>query len=132
MSIRKKNTKKKVPRQVPDNMPLAYLACPYSHELRSVRCERFEKANRAAAKLMESGVVLFSPISHTHPIADANGLPLNWEYWERYDRAFLSVTSKMYVLMIDGWRESKGVQAEIRIAEELGIAIEYLPESFVA
>jgi len=97
-----------------------YLACPYSHTDPNVRQKRFEQANMAAAKLMQEGHHVFSPISHTHPIALAGDLPKGWDYWQEYDRMFIEWCEVVYVLAIDGWDDSVGVQAEIAIAEELG------------
>jgi len=105
---------------------LVYLATPYSHPDAAVREERFRAVNVAAAKLMRNGMHIYSPISHTHPIALAGDLPLGWEYWQAYDRAILAACCKLIVLMLDGWQESKGVTGEIAIARELGLAVEYI------
>jgi hypothetical protein len=110
-----------------NRQPLVYLACPYSHSDRSIRVRRFHAANRAAADLMKSGVMaVFSPISHTHSIAEAGGLPLGFEFWRQFDEAYLSVSNRLIVLTVDGWQESAGVCEEIRIAQELGIPIDYM------
>lgn len=106
--------------------PLTYLACPYSHPMRTVRVARFEAVNKATAVLMRKGHLVFSPISHTHPIAEAGGLPLGWEFWEAFDRAYLAHSRLVMVLRVDGWAESKGVAAELRIAGELGLPVEYM------
>ena len=107
---------------------LTYLAVPYSHSDRYVRVARWIAANQTAAKLMAVGQYIFSPISHTHPIAEAsNGaLPVGWDYWEKFDRQYLSFCKKIIVLRIPGWEESKGVQAEIKIGTEMGIPVEYM------
>lgn len=105
---------------------LVYLAVPYSDPDQTVRLARFEAANKAAAKLMAEGEFVFSPISHTHPIALSGGLPLGWDYWEQYDRAILSVCGRLIVLKMPGWDRSEGVKAECAIAEELGIEIEWM------
>ena len=78
---------------------------------------------------MAAGVYVFSPISHTHPIAEAGSLPTGWEFWEAYDNIMLSRCTKLIVLMLDGWKESKGVAAEIKIAEKLGIPIVYIHDA---
>ena len=75
---------------------------------------------------MQRGLIIFSPITHSHPIAECSDLPTNWEFWETFDRAYLEASSELIVLKLDGWEESKGVQAEIAIAEELGLSITYL------
>lgn len=109
-------------------MSLIYLACPYSHPERAIRIYRFNAANRAAAYLMGQGEIVFSPISHTHPIAESGSLPLGWEYWERFDRTFLEMSKRFIVLKIEGWQESKGVRAEIEIVTNLGMETEYMDE----
>lgn len=105
--------------------PFVYLACPYSHPDRDVRVARFEAANKAASALMRQGMKVFSPISHTHPIAEAGELPLGWDFWNEYDRAFIERSCKVIVLRVDGWRESTGVNAEVAIADELHIPVEF-------
>lgn len=83
-------------------MSLVYLATPYSHKDPNIR--------------------------QSHPITLAGGLPLGWEYWEEYDRIILSVCSKVLVFCQNGWEKSTGVAAEIKIANELGIPVEYVDE----
>jgi hypothetical protein len=97
-------------------LPLAYLAAPYSHFDPRVRAARFEAINQCASVLMRNGLYLFSPISHTHPIALAGGLPTGFDFWENYDRVMLSACGLLVVLMLDGWEKSTGVTGEIKIA----------------
>lgn len=105
---------------------LTYLAVPYSHADPAIQRQRFEAANIAAGRLIQQGRVVFSPISHTHPIAERCELPRGWDYWERFDRTFLSRCDELIVLTLDGWETSQGVQAEIAIAREYGMSIVYL------
>lgn len=105
---------------------LVYLATPYSHPDPTVRERRFQVVNRAAANLMRKGLHVFSPISHTHPIALAGDLPKGWDYWQAYDRTMLRACGKVVVLMQEGWRESVGVQGEIAIAREMGLPVEFV------
>ena len=105
---------------------LVYLASPHSHPLKSVRDYRFQMACKAAGILMAQGMIVFSPIAHSHPIADLCGIHEEWEYWQKFDRVFIGVSRALIVLCLDGWKESVGVQAEIKIAKELGIPVDYL------
>lgn len=109
---------------------LWYLACPYSHPHKLVMESRFNQINALASQLMRAGVFVFSPISHTHPIA-RYGLPKGFDFWEQFDRCILEKCRGVVVAQFDGWRESTGVQAEIRIAEELGLEVVYLDPSDV-
>lgn len=104
---------------------MIYLASPYSHPDAMIRRQRFHAACRAAANLLASGLTVFSPIVHGHPLVD-HGLPTNWPFWERFDRDHMTRCDEVVVLMLDGWRESVGVAAEIRIAGELGKPVRYL------
>ncbi len=108
---------------------MIYLASPYSHEDVKVREYRFQTSAKAASTLMKKGIHVFSPISHTHPIA-MYGLPLGWDFWEQFDRWYIERCDEVWVLMLDGWQESRGVTAEIGIATEMGKVIRYLEEDF--
>jgi len=105
---------------------MIYLACPYSHPDNNVREHRFKMANRAAAKLMREGHIIYSPISHTHPIAVEGDLPLDWAYWQSVDEFYIRLCERVIVLMLTGWESSKGVQAEIEIAQSLDKPVEFV------
>lgn len=104
---------------------MIYLASPYSHPDPAVREFRFREACRAAARFMRCGLPVFSPIAHSHPLTEF-GLPADWQFWERYDFEFLRQCNGLVVLKLDGWRESRGVQAEIDLALEMDLPIRYL------
>lgn len=105
---------------------LVYLATPYSSPDAQVMHDRFMSVNLVAAKLMSQGTHIFSPISHTHPIALAGDLPRGWEFWRTYDEAIMGCCCKMIVLFLPGWQESKGIQEEMTLAKTLGIPIEFI------
>ena len=110
----------------PRKRSLVYLATPYNHADPAVRQWRFEQVNRAAARLMAQGLYVFSPISHTHPVALVGALPPGWDYWQAYDRAILECCRALYILTLPGWQESQGIQGEIGIARGLGLEIKYI------
>ena len=103
-------------------MKKLYLAIPYSGQ----EPYSFQVANSEAGILMRQGFIVYSPISHTHPIAMECGLPTDWEYWKNIDTSFLEWCDEVHVVCIPGWKESKGVQAEIKIAIKLGKKIVYI------
>lgn len=111
-------------------MKLTYLACPYSHADAKVRAERFDAVNRAAGKLINEGLIIFSPISHSHPIAEVSNLPLDFVFWDKFCTAYLMASRKVLVLTLPGWKESTGVTAEIDRAITLNIPVGYLPPDF--
>lgn len=84
------------------------------------------------AALVHAGHVVFSPIVHSHPLAE-HGLPNTWAFWRKQDEVYLERCDMLVVLMLDGWQESIGVRGEIEIAKELGKPTVYLePDLTVA
>ena len=75
---------------------------------------------------MSIGKIVFSPITHCHPMTKYYDLPGNWEFWCEFDRFFISKAECIHVLMLDDWESSKGVKAELGIARELNIPVMYI------
>ena len=98
----------------PNKKQLVYLAAPYSHSDPKVIEERVSKINKKAAELMDEGYIVFSPISHSHPIADHVGNHQDHDFWLHQDLEFLNRVDHMMIFTLDGWDESFGIQEEIR------------------
>lgn len=119
---------------------LIYLAAPYTYHKRThnpllafyywirginIRWFRFESVNKAASIIFKSGNFVFSPISHTRPIAKY-GLPSDFKFYETYDKMMISKCDELWVLTIEGWSESIGVTAEIAEAQRRKIPVRYV------
>lgn len=109
-----------------NNKPLTYLASPYTSKDEKIVEERFQKVAKKAAELMTQGMTVFSPIAMCHPMAVYGKIPGDWEFWKKFDIDYISCCNKLVVYRLDGWEISKGVQAEIKIAQEMGIPVEYI------
>lgn len=109
---------------------IEYLAIPYTHPDAKVREARFELVNKIASKLMQQGRFIFSPISHSHPIA-LHGLPKGWDYWEKYDHVFLTLSDKLIIIMAEGWEDSVGIKKEMELMKQMNKPIEFIrPEDY--
>lgn len=107
--------------------PLNYLACPYSTPNAGEKEWRFKQATLATAWLTrECGDTVFSPITHSHPLATIAGMNGAWADWKKFDMDFLAVSGRFTVLLLDGWQESVGVQDELKIAQKAGIKVQCL------
>lgn len=106
---------------------MIYLASPYSAPTAEEREANYQKALELTAKLINAGRVVYSPIVHNHPIAVKHGLPTGWEFWQKFDYQMIRASKELWVYQMPGWMESKGVQAERKIAVELCIPITYIP-----
>lgn len=94
---------------------LVYLATPYS-KYKAGLYQAFEDAARLTARLMKAGVPVYSPITHSHPIAFHGDIdPRNHDIWLPFERRLMSVSDALCVAEMDGWRESFGISEEIKI-----------------
>jgi len=104
-------------------MPIRiYLACPYTHKNSFVREYRFNAVTAKAVELLKSGYLVYSPITYSHPY----DLPKDWMFWRNLDKSLVEWCDEVWVLCLEGWKESIGVQAEIAWAKGLGKRVEYL------
>jgi hypothetical protein len=110
-------------------MKKIYLAAPYSSPDAAVREERFRLVNIMAGNLMREGYCVFSPISHSHPIAELMDDVDNCDhdFWLKQDMSFLRYwADELWVLQLPGWNKSRGVEAEINKAVMFGIKIRFI------
>ena len=103
---------------------IIYLASPYTSNNQYNHHVRYHHSCMAAAKLMQQGHIVFSPITHSHGIA--RFIPdHNHDFWMFQDLPFLDFADKIIVLTLPGWKESKGVKKEIEYARDKGIPVEF-------
>ena len=103
---------------------MIYVASPYSHPDGAVRAARYVEACRHTANLARAGRLVYSPIVHSHPLAEL-GLPGDWAFWADHNRAMLGACRELVVLALPGWQESRGVAAEVAIATQLGLPVRF-------
>ena len=107
---------------------LIYLAVPYSHSERKVREQRYNEVTQFAGELLKQGYFVYSPITHSHPIAYHVDLPKEFQFWRDYCLEMLRRCDELWVLCLPGWKESEGVMAEIKEAKRLEKEIIYVTE----
>jgi hypothetical protein len=99
---------------------LIYVGTPYSKWADGLDAA-FVEAAKLTARLMQSGLKVYSPIAHTHPLAIYGNIdPLDHDIWLPFDGAMMDKADAMIVAMMDGWETSKGVRHEIQVFTEAG------------
>ncbi|MDX1371233.1 MAG: DUF1937 family protein, partial [Nitrososphaeraceae archaeon] len=89
----------------------------------------YNQVNRVMIHYLEKGVNCFSPISHYHGLTTL-GLPVDWQYWQRLCTQWLNLCNKLIIVIpeegAEKIRNSKGVNAEIVLAQKIGLPVEYI------
>ena len=107
-------------------MKRIYLAAPYSHPNPAERECRVEMVNKKAAELMQAGNLVFSPLSHSHPISKHCIVdPCDHDFWLRQDLWILDICDEFHILCLDGWETSKGIATEFNRAQERRMPVVY-------
>jgi len=86
----------------------------------------FELCNQRAARLIELGYNIYSPISHTHPIHRASSVFLarhEHEVWYALDNEFIARTQFDGIILAPMWEKSSGCRDERRQFEERGLKV---------
>ena len=98
-----------------------YLASPYSHDDAEIRAMRYRQVRTVTARLFRHRDAVFSPIVHCHPAAENDGLPTDAKFWKFYNSVMLKGARELWLLLLDGWKESSGMNGERDMAVEFGI-----------
>lgn len=105
---------------------MIYLASPYSHEDAAIREQRANEAAAAALALITRGHSIYSPIASWHHWCQIWGLPFEYETWASQDRGMIEAASELWVLMLPGWRESRGIAAELTHAQVMSKPVKFV------
>jgi hypothetical protein len=105
---------------------LEYLAIPYSDNNSEIMDFRAAVSDYIFSELAKEGRIVYAPISSCHSIAKKYGLPRTFEFWKKMCIEFVSSVHKIIVIKLPGWQSSVGLTAERKLAQQLGLKIEYM------
>lgn len=128
-----------LPDQNPPRPQFVYVATPYSHADPEVMESRYRAAIVAAAHFMAQGFIAFSPIAHSHEIGKHIGKTAGGHadngvhnFWMHQDLPMLARADALFVLTLDGWKESRGVAEEVEFAVRNGIPVYHVEPASIA
>lgn len=115
---------------------MIYLASPYTFkgpnitkaQRKYVQEIRYEQITRIAGLLIDKWQYAFIlPITMSHSTAKyMKKRDGEFKFWENIDLTYISRCDELWVVTMDGWGDSIGVQAEIMFANEKGIKVRYV------
>lgn len=101
---------------------LYYLATPYQSHPEGMT-EAYKVAAITAARMIERGVMVYSPIAHGHPIATLGGLGRGSDVWGGINDAVMTACLGVVIAEMPGWDKSPGIADERDLAERLCVSV---------
>lgn len=91
-----------------------YLATPYT-KYHAGHDAAFQEAAKQTVLLMRGGVVVFSPIVHSHCLCVHGAMDgqTDFEAWRRVNETMMHKADGLIVCTMDGWSDSAGINSEI-------------------
>lgn len=90
-----------------------YLAGPYSDPNPRVRKAREAQITKLTALLVDAGLHVYSPLTHTAPL-ERLGVKKGGHEWLLFDRPMMDAAAFLIVATFPNWEQSVGVQEEIK------------------
>lgn len=104
---------------------LFYLASPYSSPDDAIEQKRYRDVVEATAYFLSQGVLIYSPIVHNHEPRYVADLPGHVDFWWKLDKRMIQACNGLWVLALEGWDESVGIQKEVEFALSSMMPVEY-------
>lgn len=104
---------------------MIYVASPYSSPDPVIQEARFKVVEYFTAYWLRLGAPVFSPIVYCHHMSLVHRLPGDFAFWGEFNRKMLERATDLWVLKLDGWQVSTGVQAEIKMALARNLPVAY-------
>lgn len=104
---------------------MIYLASPYSHPDWVIRVRRFLAARDFTYAQIAEGNIIFSPIVYCHQFAQDLSAPFDAKAWQSFNLSIFKHCTELWLLHVEGWKESAGVMMERTWAETKGIPIRH-------
>lgn len=92
-----------------------YLATPYT----KWKDKEFiyQAVTELTAKIWSNGIIVYSPITMTHPILKTFPFPKDFSFWSLLDKAVIWLwATQLWVAAFDGWQHSYGCHQEVLFA----------------
>ena len=112
---------------------LIYIASPFSSKLiyplnKIHEYIRYRRVTKMIGKLQDTFPYAFiGPITQSyHTKKFSKSKCGQFKSWEIVDLTFISKCDELWVIEMDGWEESTGVQAEIKFAKKRKIPVSYI------
>jgi len=95
--------------------PRVYIAGPYTHKDKAIQERRGEQHCEITSEFLKNGHLTYSPIAETMNLAKyGHMVGTTWDTWREKDQKEVELSDEMWILMLDGWKDSVGVRGEVK------------------
>jgi len=98
---------------------MIYLGQPYASPDKKLVETRVVMGQAACVALANEGLAVYAPVAQWHQIATRWELPIHAEFWKRQNLAMVQACHEFYILGIQDWQRSVGLEEEVRLAVKL-------------
>lgn len=98
---------------------MIYLATPYRAYPGGLDAAALA-AEKMAARLLDCGIEVYSPIAHSHNIAKHTRADQHSDFWLLRQKPFLRAAAGIVVGTLPGWEDSSGIKFERAWMEAAG------------
>jgi hypothetical protein len=103
---------------------MIFVSSPYSNPDPFLQRNNFLLVEEFVAKqIKEHNLIVFSPIVYAHEMAIRHRLGTDAFFWQTFNTEMLRWSECLFSLQLPGWKESKGVALEFKLAKILNIPI---------
>lgn len=106
-----------------NSVSYVYIATPYSHPDKQVEVQRYESCMQILATLHALKMPCYSPIVHWHNVSRKFYLPGDADFWRIQDHAMIFHAKELWVIKLEGWEKSVGVESEIEFAQTMNLRV---------
>ena len=103
-----------------------FVAAPYFDLDKNIIEQRVHLVSKYCTKLLNKKICVLSPIIFGSTILNHFVLPNDFSFWDQISYQYLSLSTEIHVLQLDGWQDSRGVKEEIYFARRNKIKIVYV------
>lgn len=104
----------------------SYLAAPYSHVDYEIRNLRYKETMKCAIWLFKQRIWAYAPVLHWHEASLTHNLPSTFDFWWPHNQVMLFQSSRLLILALDGWQDSRGIAEETTYAHTLCKPINFI------
>lgn len=107
-----------------------FVSVPYNHHRQDMIDFRLAMLDEYMVKLINEGITPYSTIQSMHELTIRHNISKDYDFWRDHCAKMIHASEEFHVLMLPGWRVSKGVTDEIELAHHNSVPVSYIDDYY--